>query len=351
MVSSTRVWYSAVNWVSPGCCVARFEREAIGDDGEQYSWTRIYVSEMRDGRAVLSHQFELDDEEGAFAYAEERVRATASRLTVTNRSVQSVDRLGAAMNAHDIDEIMKCFSDQLVYDDRRRLTGDPISGRAEFRAAFERILAQYSDFERRVLAVRGDRLNLHRSRWSDDSGNETAYLHVYEMDDDGLQIYEGRFDEDDFEDAYRELEHRYNAGEGAAFAKSVALSAEWVTALKWGEFDRMLAELSSRDIRVESRSRSAFPDRSATDLSASLHELDAMVTSTRTWNSAVHWLSPNCNVVRMQREALGPDGEQYEWARLYVTESITVYSRRYANSSSRTRKPRSHTPRDSCGRP
>ena len=98
------------------------------------------------------------------------------------------------------------------------LTGDPIKGRAEFRAAFERILAQYSHFERRVLAVRGTRLNLHMSRWSDDSGNETSYLHVFEMDDDGLQIYEGRFDEDDFENAYQELEKRYIAGEGAAFA-------------------------------------------------------------------------------------------------------------------------------------
>ena len=30
-----------------------------------------------------------------------------------------------------------------------------------------------------------------------------------EIGDDGLQIYEGRFDEDDFEGAYRELERRY----------------------------------------------------------------------------------------------------------------------------------------------
>ena len=57
------------------------------------------------------------------------------------------------------------------------------------------------------------------SRWSDDAGNETTHLHVQEVDDDGLLVYEGRFDEDDFEGAYRELEHRYYAGEGAAFAE------------------------------------------------------------------------------------------------------------------------------------
>ena len=34
-------------------------------------------------------EFELDDEEAAFAYAEERVRATRSRLAVINRASQT----------------------------------------------------------------------------------------------------------------------------------------------------------------------------------------------------------------------------------------------------------------------
>ena len=53
------------------------------------------------------------------------------------------------------------------------------------------------------------------SRWSNDSGYETAYLVVLEVGDDGRIVYHGRFDEDDFENAYRELERRYYAGEGA----------------------------------------------------------------------------------------------------------------------------------------
>ena len=44
------------------------------------------------------------------------------------------------------------------------------------------------------------------SRWSDDAGNETGYLHVREVDDDGRFTYEARFDADDFDSAYRELE-------------------------------------------------------------------------------------------------------------------------------------------------
>ena len=256
----------------------------------------------------------------AFAFAEERIRATKSRLAVTNRSCELVLALNTAMQAHDIDDIMRCMSDHLVYDDRRRLTGDPISGGAEFRAAFARILEQYNHFEWRILAVRGDRLNLHWSRWSDASGNETSYLHVVEIGDDGLQIYEGRFDEDDFEGAYRELERRYLAGEGAEFAESVAASANWVIALIEGDFDRMLNQLSAPDLRIESRSRSAFPDRSAADLRVSLDELGEMVTSVRTWNSAVCCVSPTWIVARMERDAVGLDGERYEWTRIYVGE-------------------------------
>ena len=133
--------------MSTSCCVSRLEREAIGQEGERYSWTTIYVSEVRNGRVAAVRQFDLEDEEAAFAYAEERVRAATSRLAVTNRSCDSVLALGAAMQARDIDAIMRCMSDRLVYDDRRRLTGDPITGQAEFRAAFARILEQYSHFE------------------------------------------------------------------------------------------------------------------------------------------------------------------------------------------------------------
>ena len=74
------------------------------------------------------------------------------------------------------------------------------------RTAHERILAQYSHFEGRTLAVRGERLHLGWTRWSNESGFETCYLVVHEVDENGRIIYEGRFDEDDFEGAYRELD-------------------------------------------------------------------------------------------------------------------------------------------------
>lgn len=58
----------------------RLEREALGPEGEQYAWTRLLVIEVRDGRLASMCQFEIDDEEAAFAFCEERVRAATAGL-------------------------------------------------------------------------------------------------------------------------------------------------------------------------------------------------------------------------------------------------------------------------------
>ncbi len=119
-----------------------------------------------------------------------------------------------------------------MYDDRRRLSGDPIEGIAGLRAACERILEQYPRVEWRTLAVRGERLALTldslvgRRR---ERGDVSSRL--YEFGDDRRLDYHGRFDEDDFDGAYRELERRYYAGEGAAFATNGQALIGFVDAL------------------------------------------------------------------------------------------------------------------------
>ncbi|MDT5281832.1 MAG: hypothetical protein QOJ20_3027 [Mycobacterium sp.] len=314
LVGSVREWLSAMCWVSPSWFVAHLDREAVGREGEQYEWTRLVVGEVRDGRLASVCDFDLEDEDedAAFAYAEERVRA-ASRLAVTNRASESVEAGWLAMRAHDVDGLVAVYSDRFEYDDRRRLSGYPIESSAALRAAAERILEQYPDVEWRTLAVRGECLELHWSRWSDDAGNETTYLHVVEIGDDGRITYDGRFDEDDFEGAYREIDRRYYAGEGAAFAEAGATVTDYAIALNRSEFDRVFGELTGADFRLENRSRSGFGDRSAAELRATYEDLTAMVASARIWHSALCWLSPTLAVGRFQRDAVGRDGERYAW--------------------------------------
>jgi hypothetical protein len=320
MVSSVRICYSAVCWPSPNWYVARQDREAVGLDGEKFEWARLYAGEIRDGLVTSLCDFDLEDEDAAFAYAEERIRAASSRLAVSNRASEVADVLLGAAQTRDTDAALAVYADEFTYDDRRRLSGDPIEDRAALGAAVARIGEQFSIFEGRTLAVRGERLQLAWSRWSDDSGNETTHLHLLELDDDGRIGYYGRFDEDDFDGAYRELEHRYSAGEGAAFAEGVTAAADHITATNQGDFDRVFGELTSPDLRIENRSRAVVPDRSFAELRASFEALGAMVASSRAWFSTAYWLSPNWVIARHQREAVGLDGERYEWTRVIVTE-------------------------------
>ncbi|PXX12066.1 hypothetical protein C8E89_102191 [Mycolicibacterium moriokaense] len=70
---------SAICWLSPNWCVTRVEREALGGrDGAQYAWTRLLVNEVRDHRLASMCEFEVEDEEQAFSYAEERMLAADS---------------------------------------------------------------------------------------------------------------------------------------------------------------------------------------------------------------------------------------------------------------------------------
>jgi len=320
MVAATRSWPSVIHWLSPTLAIGRFEREAIGRDGERYSWVWILVTESRGGRLGSSCLFELDDEDAAFAYAEERMQSGRTRLAVRNQSSETIDGFLDRIRAHDVAGATAFYQEHFVYDDRRRLSGDPVKGRDAMREGITRVFEHYSEFAFRVLAVRGRCLHLVWNRLSDRDGNESTTFHVVEVGDDGKITYHGRFDDDDFDGASRELDRRYYAGEGAPFAKNGLPASEAPRAMSRDDFDMLFSELASQDLRVETRSRRAFPDRTANDLRAGFEELNTMVTSTRTWNSVVAWLSPNCSVTRLEREATGADGETYQWSMILVTE-------------------------------
>lgn len=93
-------------------------------------------------------------------------------------------------------------------------------------------------------------------------------------------------------------------------------------------YDGRFDELTSPDLCVENRSRSAFPNRSAAEYRVTLEELTAMVASTRGLSSVMRWLSPTCVVARCDRDGVGHDGEQYTWCWLIVFE---VRDRRVAS--------------------
>lgn len=318
LVGSVREWMSAVCPLSSSWGVGRYQREATGPDGEAFAWERIVVAQVRDGRLASVCDFDPADEDAAFAYAEEIVARHGRRLSSTNLATDVGEAIAAAFRAGDLQKVIDCYAQGYVFDDRRRMSGDPVEGRSALHVAAERIAQQYNVFDFRCLAVRGERLSLGWTRWSDAAGNETSYLHVGEIDSEGRVVYAGRFDEDDFEGAYAEMERRYYAGEGAEFATCGLACAAYVAALNRGDLEAIFGTLTRPGLKVENRSRNGFPDRSAEDLRGSIAELSSMVDSVRTWFPAVAWVSAHTGVMRMEREAVGHDREWYAWSRILV---------------------------------
>ena len=93
-------------------------------------------------------------------------------------------------------------------------------------------------------------------------------------------------------------------------------------AVNRSDFDRAFGELT--DPRCASRTDRARPSRIARrpNCAPAYEQLNALVASVRSWNSAECWLSSNVVVARHERQASGPDAEQYTWTRLYVLETV-----------------------------
>ena len=127
-------------------------------------------------------------------------------------------QLGALMGHWD--EARALLHDDLLSDDRRSMVGDsPVEGVdsavAANNAAAEVGLTRATGS---TLAVRGDRLSLHRALHHTDGDFDVEFLLVAEIDDAGRVTALVYFDPDALADAIDELDARYLAGEGAPSA-------------------------------------------------------------------------------------------------------------------------------------
>ena len=128
-----RLGHSRIGWRLCGGCrpksVVRAEMK-----GEDYRWSRIYVTQFRDALLVSGREFDIDDEEIAFAYAESLLARVRNRFVVCNRASMVADGLFAALRAKDL--WRPSYAERLVYDDRRRIpVAHDVSRRLAWRGA------------------------------------------------------------------------------------------------------------------------------------------------------------------------------------------------------------------------
>jgi hypothetical protein len=143
----------------------------------------------------------------------------------------------ACIVAHDWEGFACLFAGEFRCSDRRRVVQLELD-RAQY-IAFTREAADGRTVqgESRLIATRGERLALMRSTFvfsdADIGPSEIAFFIIQEIDAHGRIVAYVRFDLEDLDAAYAELDRRYEAGEAAgcpvaplAFARAV-MARDW----------------------------------------------------------------------------------------------------------------------------
>jgi len=168
-----------------------------------------------------------------------------------NAAAKLETRLIESVLARDWTALAECFDPAFRFSDRRPMSQIEL-GREGY-VEFARALGEMSRVRiaRDVLATRGERLVLYRARVAVSDGDvgpsEIEHLNIAELNErgDGL-VATVRFDSDDLESAYIELEARYTAGEAEKYPLAVAYVLEWQRAFDERDWDAM-AKLGAAD--------------------------------------------------------------------------------------------------------
>ena len=171
-----------------------------------------------------------------------------------NAALRSFTDLVARLFTPDREALLARLAPEFSAEDRRSVVSDQMTTRD---AWVDLVLEGLEVFDAiaidEVIALRGDRLALVRSRWVGTDGFDVPYLGVGEVDADGRPCALVTFDPDDLVAAVEELEARYFAGEGARYAAQVRSGSAHSTALFARDWDALGATMAENFVAVDHR--------------------------------------------------------------------------------------------------
>jgi len=233
-----------------------------------------------DGRMNLQECFDVGDEARALSRFDELVltdtggdapasdaRTSAAAPAVSaapsprfgNAAERFGDRIVAAWDAHDWLGLARLLDDDFLFADRRRLVQLELDrdGWVEMTQRFGSMSS--ADIEVETLATRGERLVLWRV-WIEVAGGDVGpsqveHLNVFETNQRGDLLVAGvRFDADDLDAAYAELDARFEAGEGETPSLGWTSLRSFVGAVGRRDWDAVVALCADAFVEHDHRS-------------------------------------------------------------------------------------------------
>lgn len=221
--------------------LVRYKRTVVAVRGELLALTRVQLNTLDVSagapqvemlalygidayeRLALQITFDVEDLDAAMA----ELDTEFGRIEQSNRPrlENSASRLDARFNAgfaeRRWDQVKALFADDVRVDDRRPglrrgADYDSVAGIAEIGVMAD---LGVNAMTSRVIAIRGDRLALCRTRWDTHPDSfHTEVLRIIEIGADGRCVAFVVFDVGNLDDAYAELDERYLEGEAVPYA-------------------------------------------------------------------------------------------------------------------------------------
>jgi class 3 adenylate cyclase/tetratricopeptide (TPR) repeat protein len=204
----------------------RFGTHEDGDFELRYVGVTEIAAPGKVARVDFYDPEDLDQARARFDEMHRGQSAASSAERFSNAATATVELHVAAVIAHDWQAFVRLLADDFRISDRRRVVQLELD-RDQY-VAFSREVADgrtiCAGFE--VIATRGNRLALTRSVFeytdADIGPSEIASLILNESDERGRIVAYVRWDLEDLDAAYAELDRRYEAGEGAAYGGKIA---------------------------------------------------------------------------------------------------------------------------------
>jgi class 3 adenylate cyclase len=303
------VYIEAVHRLSDLGAVVTHAAHGTSQEGFDAEWRAINMSTVDGDLINHCELFDEADLDAALARFEE-LHPRARRLE--NAASLMYDRYNAYIAARDWDAMAEVIAEDACSDDRRRVVSAGVRrGRdamiEELRAVVD---VGVKDIESVVIATRGDRLALMRTRASGGDKRPEAFrvelLNIVEIDTDNRIAAGVMFDIDDIDAAFEELDARYVAGEAAAHAHTWAVIARALAAIKRHE----LPELPPDWVNIDHRRAIAFAPG---EMTAYIHATLNDTPEFSMYIEAVHRVSNLGVVITLVSHGTSQRGFDAEW--------------------------------------
>jgi class 3 adenylate cyclase len=281
--------------------------EGTGAHGNEWQWSATDVVTFVSGQVRLEVYEEHDIDAALARFEELRPRARPE-----NAASRAYDRFLRHFSDRDWDAMSETMTADIHRDDRRRVVNVEAQRGRKHAIVEARGVADIgtTNVAITVIAVRGERLALLRSRFSGrDNRPEafyTASLIVVEIDHDELIAEHIMFDPDDIDAAIAELDARYLAGEAARYADTWSVITDGHAAVNRRELPPIAPDLVS----IDHRRAAAFAPGEGVAYIRAGWDLDQ---STNTYIEQVHRLTDFGAVYTHAGHGVSNQGFDAEW--------------------------------------